>query len=315
MKRNFATPNEPLFLPMTEQGAPSSLWGDIAPAMVSESPATDLALGPPPISAVELVRQFVNHAVFGQPLPAPCHAHPKTGGLLSDPAPRQWQPGSDWTSAASERSARYATVYARTSLALQTAMREWIPSLYFDHPSRLEDLELAQGMIGWRASRPAVGQHVDRLCCDVLDPDMMDRCFFWVERNIRPVLRTLLPVSEKLDAKRRAYFDPRYAKRILARLRCAQRGFQMILKAEEDIITQLVKLASATPQWRIKAQRLPRQTAIEVDRGVERAMATVEARLRRIMPHGDVETTMRMVVIVLTNSFAEAQADSQNKAA
>jgi hypothetical protein len=315
MKRNFATPAEPLLLPITEQGAPSSLWGDIPPAMVSESVATDLPLGPPLVSAVELVRQFVNHAVFGQPLPAPCNALPKTGSLLSEPAPRQWQPDRDWTTAASERSARYAAVYTRASLALQSAMREWIPSLYFDHASRLEDLELAQGMIGWRASRPAVGEHVDRLCCDVLDPGMMDRCLFWVERNIRPVLRTLLPVSAKLDAKRRGYFDPRGTKQILLRLRRAQRGFQMILRAEEDIITQLVKLAAATPQWRTKAQRQPRQTAIEVDRGVEKAMATVEARLRRILPHGDVDTLMRMLVIVLTNSFAEAQADSQNKAA
>jgi hypothetical protein len=77
-------------------------------------------------------------------------------------------------------------VYARVSLALQVAMREWIPSLFFDEASRLEDLDLAQGMIAWRASRPAVGEHVDRLCCDILDPEMMERCFFWVERNIRP---------------------------------------------------------------------------------------------------------------------------------
>jgi hypothetical protein len=55
--------------------------------------------------------------------------------------------------------------------------------------------------------------------------------------------------------------------------------------------------------------------AIEVERSVERTFATVEARLRRIIPHGDVETIMRMLVIVLTNAMEEAQAEFEHKAA
>ncbi len=313
------TASQPLFLPNAQPGASSSFgvtqWGDIPPAILGGRAMADVPMGPPPASAADVALQVMNHAVFNQPLPLACNARPRTGSLLRDPEPREWRPRGGWSVAPSERSARYTAVYPRVSMALQTAMREWIPSLYFDGPNRFEDLDLAQGMLAWRASRPIVGEHVDRLSHDILDPEMMTRCFFWVDRNIRPILSSLRPVTEKLDSSRRGFFDARNANRILLRLRRAQRGFQMILKAEEDIITQLVKLVAATPKFRTKAERQPRLVAIEVERSVERTFATVEARLRRIIPHGDVETIMRMLVIVLTNAMEEAQAEFEHKAA
>ncbi len=319
MKHDHATTAQPLSLPMAQPGASSSSciqqWGDIPPGILGGSHSTILQLGQPSVSAADLALQLLNHAVFNQPLPQPCNAQPKKGGLLGDPEPRMWQPRNGWAAAPSERGARYAVVYARVSIALQTAMREWIPSLYFDGVARFDDLDMAQGMIAWRASRPAVGEHVDRLSYDVLDPAMMTRCFFWVERNIRPVLSSLLPVTEKFDSSRRGFFDPRNTNRILLRLRRAQRGFQTILKVEEDIITQLVKLVAATSKLQAKVERQPRLVATEVERSVQRTFATVEARLRRIIPHSDIETVMRMLVIVLTKSLEQTHADTLDKAA
>lgn len=295
---------------MDQQGAPSFLCGDIPPAVLCEAEAAEPRLGAPSSSAAKLATQLIHHVVFDHPLPSPGSAVAPASSLLSVPAPRHWRSGGSWATAPSERSARYSAVYARVSLALQVAMREWIPSLFFDEASRLEDLDLAQGMIAWRASRPAVGEHVDRLCCDILDPEMMERCFFWVERNIRPVLRTLLPVSSQMHYNQRGFYDPRNTNRILMRLRRSQRGFQMILKAEEDIITQLVKLVSATPTLRAKAQRQPRNAETDIARNVERTMTTIEARLRRIIPHGDIETIQRMLLVVLTNALAESETES-----
>jgi hypothetical protein len=319
MKHDYTTPTQPLSLPMAQPGAPSSLcvtfWGDIPPAILGERQPFDFPPDRPPVAAADLALQILHHAVFEQPLPARCLAVPQTGGLLGDPAPRAWQPRQGWRMAPTERGSRYAAVYSRVSIALQTAMREWIPSLYFDGVDRFEDLDLAQGMIAWRASRPAVGEHVDRLSYDILDPGMMTRCFFWVERNIRPILGSLLPVTEKLDSSRRGFFDPRNTKRILLRLRRAQRGFQMILKAEEDIITQLVKLVASTTQFRARAERQPRLVATELERSVQRTFATVDNRLRRILPDGDVDTVMRMLVIVLTKALEEAQAEALDRAA
>ncbi|MBZ2176850.1 MAG: hypothetical protein ACK58M_11130 [Acidobacteriota bacterium] len=315
MKRHFATPIQPLSLLTDQQRVPSSPYGDIPPAILCETEATEARLGQPPSSAVALAKQLINHAVFDQPLPSPGSVVAPAGSLLDVPAPRHWQPGGSWATAPSERSARYFAVYARVSLALQVAMREWIPSLYFDNASRLGDLDLAQGMIAWRASRPAVGEHVDRLCCDILDPEMMKRCYFWVERNIRPVLRTLLPHSSQMHFNQRGFFDPRNTNRILLRLRRSQRGFQMILKAEEDIITQLVKLVSATPTLCAKAGRQPRNTEADIERNVERTMTNIEARLRRIIPHGDCETIQRLLLTVLTTALAESDAESHPRVA
>jgi hypothetical protein len=319
MKHDHTSPAQPLNLPMAQSGAPSSScvrsWGDIPPAILSERQPSQPQIGPPPASATDLAVQLLNHAVFNQPLPAPCNAHPRMGGLFGDPEPREWYPRSGWTAAPSERGSKYAVVYSRASIALQVAMREWIPSLYFDGVDRFDDLDMAQGMIAWRASRPAIGEHVDRLSYDILDPAMMSRCFFWVERNIRPLLSSLLPITDKFESSRRSFFDPRHTNRILLRLRRAQRGFQMILKVEEDIITQLVKLVASTPKLQTKAKGQPRAVATEVERSVERTFATVESRLRRIIPHGDVETVMRMLVIVLTKSLEQSQTDAADRAA
>lgn len=315
----YQTASQPLTLPTALPGAPSSasvtLWGDIPPAILGDCQPVDLPLGPPSHSASELALQLMNHAVLEQPLPTAANAYPQTGSLLRDPEPRTWQPVSGWSAAPSERGARYALFYSRVSLAMQTAMREWIPSLYFDSVNRFEDLDLAQGMIAWRASRPAVGEHVDRLSCDVLDPEMMSRCFYWVERNIRPILSSLRPVTEKLDPMRRSFYDVRNTNRILLRLRRAQRGFHMILKAEEEIITQMVKLVASSSKLRAKAEKQPRAVAFEVERSVERTLSLVEARLRRILPHGDVETVLRMLVIVLTTAIEETRAEVLSKAA
>lgn len=315
----YQTASQPLTLPTAQPGAPSSssvtLWGDIPPAILGERQSVDLPLGPPSVSASELTLQLMNHAVFEQPLPPAASAIPQTGSLLSDPAPREWEPASGWSAAPSERGAKYALHYSRVSYALQAAMREWIPSLYFDRSDRFEDLDLAQGMIAWRASRPVVGEHVDRLSCDILDPEMMRRCFYWVERNIRPILSSLRPATEKLDSSRRSYYDVRNTNRILLRLRRAQRGFQMILKAEEEIITQLVKLVASSSKLRAKSKQQPRAVAIEVERSAQRTLSLVEARLRRIIPHGDVEMIMRMLIIVLTTTIEETQAEIAAKAA
>jgi hypothetical protein len=39
-------------------------------------------------------------------------------------------------------------------------------------------------------------------------------------------------------------------------------------------------------------------------------MTNIEARLRRIIPHGDIETIQRMLLVVLTNALAESETES-----
>lgn len=299
MKHDFSTAPQKLFLVGAQSGAPSSQsihqWGDIPPAIVggrgtvdggwstgSEQEAEDVAIG------------LALHAVKGTPLPAVLVAKPLVKSLLTQPEPRSWKPRTGWAHAPAEHSRNYAAVYSEVSLAVQAALREWVPALYFSEADRFDDLELAYGMLAWRASRPAVGAHIDRLSYDVLDPKMMERCFYWIGRSMRRQLSLVLPVVQKLGGGRARKFQPSSDQRIIERVRRCQRGLFHLLKAEEEIVNQLLKLVSQLAEIRQTGK------GVGVEKHVRRVMGNVEVQLRRMSSQADFAGVSMMLLVVVT---------------
>ncbi len=301
-------------------------WGDLRPASVeshrnlseSERPIeapSSVASVVPPNTAVETALKLVRHAVLGEPLPAMLAIDANAGrqSLLSRPPTRRWQPVRGWADAPAEHSGRYIAVYSKVSVAVQTALREWLPCLYFNSMERLEDIDLACGIIAWRASRPAIGKHVDCLAYDVLDRRMMERCFHWIDRNFADELKALRPVAAKLGPVRWEAFNPALADRILVRVKRSQRGLFSMLKAEEDIVTQIVKLATMIPRLRTKAATQRRAASAEVDREVRRTFATIEIRLKRFAPKADFSAVAGLLLTVFTETLERTVADIEAK--
>ena len=315
---------------MAQSGVESSgcinTWGDLRPVSVEshrklseterpiEAPSS-VSPAVPQHSAVEAALKLVRHAVLGEPLPTLLSIDPNAGrqSLLSRPPTRQWQPVRGWADAPAEHSGRYIGVYSKVSVAVQTALREWIPCLYFDSIERLEEADLTCGLIAWRASRPAIGKHVDCLAYDVLDRRMMERCFHWIDRNFADELKVLRPFAAKLGPTRWEAFNPALANRILVRVKRSQRGLYSMLKAEEDIVTQIVKLASMIPRLRAKAATQHRSAAAEVDREVRRTFATIELRLKRFAPKADFSAVAGLVLTVFTETLEQTVAKIEAK--
>ncbi len=329
MKRNSLNPVQTLFLPMAQSGVDSSAcinsWGDVHPPSVdcrpwnseTEQPIEAPASSVPAEDAVETAIRLFRHAVFGEPLPALLAIDSSVGNrsLLPLPPDRAWRPVRGWAIAPAEHSNRYAAVYSKVSLAVQAGLREWLPCLYFDSLERLEDIDLACGIIAWRASRPAIGEHVDCMAYDVLDRKMMQRCFHWIDRNFARELEVLRPLAASLGPVKFASFNPRLAERILIRVKRSQRGLYSMLKAEEDIITQIIKLGSIVPRLQAKGTTQRRAVGLEIEREVRRTFNKIEVRLKRFAPKADFSAVPSLLLAVFTEALELAVAKIEAKAA
>ncbi|MCX6604100.1 MAG: hypothetical protein NTV52_10955 [Acidobacteria bacterium] len=198
---------------------------------------------------------------------------------------------------------------------MQAALREWMSCLYFDSLERFEDIDLACGITAWRASRPATGDHVDCMAYDILDHRMMGRCFHWIERNLLGELQLLRPITRSLGPVRSEAFNPALANRILVRVKRSQRGLYSMLKAEEDIITQIIKLATMIPQLRAKGPTQRRAVSSEIERQVRRTFATIELRLKRFAPTADFSAVPSLILTVFTETLEQSVAKIEAKIA
>jgi len=329
MKRNSLNPVQTLFLPMAQSGVDSSAcintWGDVHPPSVdrrrgipeTEQPIEAPASSVPAEEAVKTAIRLLRHAVFGEPLPALLAIDFRAGSrsLLPLPPDRPWRPVRGWAVAPAEHSNRYAAVYSKVSLAVQAGLREWLPCLYFDSLEKLEDIDLACGIIAWRASRPATGDYVDCLAYDVLDHKMMERCFHWIDRNFASELEVLRPIAASLGPVLFASFNPRLARRILLRVKRSQRGLYSMLKAEEDIVTQIIKLGSIVSRLQKKGTTHRRAVGLEIEREVRKTFATIELRLKRFAPKADLSAVPSLLLVVFTEALELAVDKIEAKAA
>src|ERR1700720_3746265 len=63
-----------------------------------------------------------------------------------------------WRNSPEERDPRYFQAWQQASLALQKALRQWIPELYFRDTARYEDRERSYPLIVYQASRLCFGR-------------------------------------------------------------------------------------------------------------------------------------------------------------
>lgn len=330
MKRISLQPAQTLFLPMAQSGVDSSAsintWGDLSPVCINDRRAHTETAQPieapastgwsrPTVDAVDTAIRLFRHAVFGESLPSLIAIDPHAGNrsLLPSPPARQWRPVRGWADAPAEHSGRYAHVYTKVSLAVQAALREWLPCLYFDCLERFEDIDLACGITAWRASRPATGDHVDCMAYDILNHPMMKRCFHWIDRNLASELERLRPITASLGSDQFEAFNPKLAGRILVRVKRSQRGLYSMLKAEEDIITQIIKLAAMIPRLREKGLTQRRATSSEIERQVRQTFATIELRLKRFAPKADFSAVPSLLLTVFTEALEQSIASIEAK--
>jgi hypothetical protein len=157
------------------------------------------------------------------------------------------KPDAEWLAAPDERTPGFFPVFARVSVAIQTLLRERVPSHYFVDPRVFANSKTAYPMLVYRASRPFRGKMRTELTYDILHPKTVAMFF----RTVRPVLGEVLEaakarlLSDGLT-ELAALYEPARANAILEsvqRLSKSRKCLYVLIRAESVLVTTLIDLA------------------------------------------------------------------------
>ena len=156
------------------------------------------------------------------------------------------EPEVCWLSLPAERSAAFLPTFARISVALQSALREQVPALYFNRPERFHDWKVAHPMLVYQASRPFRGRVRTELTYDVLNPRLMAVLFRRAKANLSPLL-------ERVEADLRTaglpdvatHYSPKRGPEIIRsvqRLSISRRCLYLLVRGESALVDALIEL-------------------------------------------------------------------------
>jgi hypothetical protein len=218
------------------------------------------------------------------------------------------RPGPEWLEAPDERTPGFYPAFARVSIAVQTLLRERVPSHYFVDSRTFLNQKTAYPMLVYRASKPFRGKMRTELTYDVLHPKTMAAFF----RTVRPALGEVLEAAQaRLLAEGftelAAEYVPSLANSILdsvQRLSKSRRCLYVLIRAESALVTTLIdlaglgnlpvrqqarRMASVEKKWRYQLPRMyPGMDftwlAAELLETAGRALAQPEAVLDATLP-------------------------------
>ena len=157
--------------------------------------------------------------------------------LSADPA---------WHSAPAEITTGYFPAWQQVSLALQRALRVWIPAVYFRDAARWEDRPAAYPLLVYAASRLCHGRPRTEFTYDIADPETLPRAMFMIGQSLQ---RVLADVERRLAGEGRPQLARRYApiwyEDILRAVRGKPRPLIALLGDEAALVNSVIDLGSA----------------------------------------------------------------------
>jgi hypothetical protein len=158
-----------------------------------------------------------------------------------------------WTGAPQECHAAYFPTWRAVSLAVQQALRCWIPEIYFRDPARYEDRDAAFPLLVYAASRPCSGRPRTEFTYDMADAEVLPRALHQIGASLQSVLQT---VERSLyDGGRPALarrYAPRWHQDVLRAVQRKPRPLLSLLGDEAAVVNALVGLGSGRKMQAVK---------------------------------------------------------------
>jgi hypothetical protein len=158
-----------------------------------------------------------------------------------------------WTSAPAERDPNYFRRWQRVSIALQNALRRWIPEMYFRDEFRFDDREEAYQVVAYSASQPFHGRARTEFTYDVADPATLEIALRNTGRRMQAALG---PIELRLRASGRLELARRYAPvwylDILGVVEKRHRRLIGLLACEAKVIDAVIDLGTARDAAAVK---------------------------------------------------------------
>jgi hypothetical protein len=151
-----------------------------------------------------------------------------------------------WLGSPRESHQRYFQTWQRVSLALQKALREWIPEFHFTDTARYEDRNAAYPLLVYAASRICRGRPRTEFTYDLADPEVLPRAMHMIGRSLQTVLagvESRLHAAGKPELARR--YAPVWHEDVLRAVRKNPRGLIALLGGEAVLINTVIDLGTA----------------------------------------------------------------------
>ncbi len=151
-----------------------------------------------------------------------------------------------WTHAPDEFHHRYFQTWQKVSVALQRALRQWIPEVYFHDPARYEDREAAYSLLVYEAGRVCHGRPRTEFTYDIADPETMPCAMNMIASALQGVLKAVerrLHESGKPELARR--YAPVWHQDVLRAVRNKPRPLMALLGDEAVLINAVIDLGTA----------------------------------------------------------------------
>ena len=212
-----------------------------------------------------------------------------------------------WLAAPDERSAEFLPVFARVSVAVQTALREHVPNTFFSTPAGYANTKTAYPMLVYQSSRPYHGRMRTELTYDVLNPKTLASLF----RSVKLALPDLLAAVEAklraagLDELAQKYLVKRapHIVESVQRLSKSRKCLYVLIRGEAVLVNALVDLgglgsltlreqarrvASFEKKWNFQLRRLYPATEFT---WLAPALLDAATRALRHQPESDAEAS------------------------
>jgi len=216
---------------------------------------------------------------------------------------------SSWLEAPGEREPSFFETYARVSKAVQSAMRLWLPYVYFSNIERYETLDAAFPLLVYQASPPFNPKPKYDFYYDVTSERSMASFY---RASARQLPKELARIEQLLLAAGRnraaAYYSPACARSILASVQQRPRLLNSLLVADADLIEALVKLGCRGAELRTLAGKNPSSAVRALSRFAAEFVKAFHSRLRRLYAGREFLSLGAMLLVEATRALAGASA-------
>ena len=212
---------------------------------------------------------------------------------------------SAWLRGPGERDPTFFEVYSRVSVAVQRAMRRWVPYIYFSDIGRFGNLPEAYSLVFYRSTWAFAGRPRSEFTHDLVTFEDHGVARPWAFRPLAShlaVTERLLLAAGRKDLARQ--YEPWRAREVLAGIVRRPRFVNALLAADTFLIDRMVDLALAGRELAAGLAGQPRRTAIDLAAAADRFTKALNQTLGRLYGGQDFRALGSLLLVEATRALA-----------
>ncbi len=188
-----------------------------------------------------------------------------------------------WLQAPEEQAPEYFPTFSAVSVAVQRALRQWLPYVYFSDIDKYDDLDAAFPLIIYQSTRPFPGRGRGEFTYDVMEPGTVPIAIRSAARGLAVELRRIHPLLVAAGKKSTAKFYARdEARSIISAVQRRPLLLNALLSADAFFVDSLLRLAGQGRKFREALPLDPHRAVKDLAKFSAGFVATFHRRLRRL---------------------------------